>query len=173
MKTSKLLAMLVVASGGAALAGVLSAGCTIKTVDCNVTPNDPICLTPDSSTKPDAGGDAAKPDSGGSDGGVCPQIGQGGLVDFSSLGAQCNSCMQNNCCSPTVACFSDVGDGGTNIDVCADLYQCYVDCNTGCGNDNTCLNTCYNQCDTDHPKSIAKYNAYESCLTSKCNTECP
>lgn len=176
MKTySKLLAMVAVAGGGAALAGLLSAGCTIKTVDCNVTPNDPICLTPDTGPTPDGGTDA-RADSGGDGGaeaGVCPGIGPNGVVDFTSLGAACNPCMQNNCCAPTVACFSDVGDGGKNQDTCSDLYDCYVDCNTGCGMDNGCLNTCYGTCDSTHANSTAKYTAYEDCLVQKCDKECP
>jgi hypothetical protein len=174
MKTySKLLAMVVLAGGGAALAGMLTAGCTIRTVDCNVTPNDPICLQTDSSPpRPDAGPDGARPDASG-DAAICPEIGPNGIVDFTqAFGPACNGCMQNNCCAPTVACFSDVGDGGTNIDTCNDLYQCYLDCDKGCGTDNSCFNTCVDQCNKDHPKSLPKYNDYDSCLTTKCATDC-
>lgn len=144
---------------GAAVAGLL-VGCTVTVGPGGDGGNN------DSGSNEAGGGDGGKTDGGGGDGGgSCPAIGT--LVTFAPPAA-CDTCMGSKCCMEVTTCYSDKGDAGS--DTCVDYDDCVNPCASLMG---MAQQQCVAACDATHPNSKAKWNAVATCLTGKCNTECP
>lgn len=139
--------------------------CTITTVDCTKTPNEPICQKSDTGTSDTGTSDAQTGDSGGNDSGaMCSAIKPNGPLFFDDPNgnSKCDKCMVANCCSQAQACASD------NSDAASDTCMNYLDCLDQCGNDNTCIQAC----NSSYPNGKKKYDPMDTCLTQKCGVSC-
>ncbi|MFO0675986.1 MAG: hypothetical protein U0169_05595 [Polyangiaceae bacterium] len=108
------------------------------------------------------------------DGGACSLSREG--LGFRQ-GTACETCMQENCCAETVACFKDNKD-------CSDLNTCVTKCGPvdrdaavipeggvkdgGFTTGNACVDACYK----DHPPSVDAQRAFGGCYETKCKVEC-
>ena len=159
--------------GTALLIGSLATlnNCTITTVDCTKTPNEPICKsTPSESGTPDTGSnkDTGTMDGSGSDGNdgavMCAAIPSKAWWDNMQGTGPCDQCMAANCCAVVDTCFSDLGVG----DTCGDLDDCIATCQSLDAGVAACVNGCY----SSHPMAKPKWDAYANCQGTKCTQMC-
>lgn len=140
---------------------------------CTVTSGTVDDTTPTKSTPTaDGGGDGGEADGGDSDGGDS----DGGTctlgIDFSQLSDTCNSCAGSNCCDLVNACADDPEKQDALN--CTGYAQCFDGCQADQLGEPTPEACVEKNCDTlaaDGAK--AKYLAYNSCLDTKCTTDCP
>ena len=119
---------------------------------------------------PDEGGtsDASK-DTGPApgDGGTCSLV-----VTLNN--ATCTSCLQTNCCESVNACFRSTADGGDSD--CSLLQSCIntaIAANSGDGGDaGAKLQEDIQLCRDAHPASVGLEQAWVSCLSAHCKTDC-
>jgi len=178
MTSKKLLA----GCAGVAITGlfVSLSNCTVTTVDCTKTPNDPLCLPGTDSGFDNKVTDSSMNDTSDS-GNACPAIGMVGAmgvkVDYSAYGATCNACMSSSCCMVASNCFMDTGMG----DHCADVDDCLSACVMLSGAFSYCgsidagasaKQSCIDSCKQSHPTTYNTWCMQRSCMTTNCAMKC-
>jgi hypothetical protein len=92
--------------------------------------------------------------------------------------AECEACMQQQCCAETEACF-------TNDDDCAALHSCTAACpaappnffipmggDGGAATPDDEGNACVTACEAAHPASVNAHRGYDSCIRARCMPAC-
>ncbi len=113
-------------------------------VACSDSKDDPPASSPDASIPPDGRSEAATVEDDASSAGP----------DAAAFGSDsCEACLREKCCDVITDCDQDVK--------CGPLLQCTLGCMTGPD-----PGACIDQCKTDHPDGIDKYNAFDTCIAT-------
>ena len=69
----------------------------------------------------------------------------------------CGACTASSCCSQVTQCKADSN--------CTSLVSCLQNCAAG-------DTTCQNSCQTEFPSGVTNFNAFSSCLSNSCSSQC-
>lgn len=167
MKTSAKVTTLTFFGASALAAAAFAFGCTVT----SGTVDDDGGTTSSSSGNPPP--TPPSTDGGGGDSATATCEGNNQDKTQADFGAECQSCLEANCCSQLKNCFNQTpaaDDAGTTPDDCNKYSKCVLFCENGDAGD---VQQCEQECSAATTPAIENsYNDILVCGKASCSTQC-